>query len=117
MKSSDLLELALKRQGCNPHKLALLIETRPSEIYGVRAGKKPFTDHDLFAICDLINEDPAKWLPVVEAERSKNPKERAAWERIAKLTSTAFALILAVTVSFPEKVEAAPAYSDRMTNT
>lgn len=44
-------------------------------------------------MCKATRRDPAKWLPLIEAERARSPAARAAWLRIAAAACLCIALL------------------------
>jgi len=72
---------------------ALGITTQRMSNY--RTGRNNFDNLMVFKVCDILQIDPGETLVRINAERSKRPAEKQAWEEILKkITSTAAALVL-----------------------
>lgn len=70
----------------------------------------PSEDH-IIAMAKAIGESPSTWLPLIAADRAKNPEARQVWLRLAKTAAA-----IAVTLSFGRlDVQAETAYHASLT--
>lgn len=90
------------------YALAIKLETGSSGIVNYRKKYSHFNDSMAVRVAELLEIDPAEVLASVNAERTKCPAAKSAWERVARSFSAG---LMAVFIAISLNVAPAPAHA------
>ena len=95
--------------------LAARLRVTKQAVSGWRNGRAHPDADSVARMCEATGEPVAHWLPLIEAERARNPEARKVWLRLAQMAA---AITLAVGLS-PARAEAVmthPAFAESATS-
>ena len=115
MKTTNeyLDEVKTKHSLRSDYALAIKLGTGTSLIVNYRKNNGHFSDTMAVKVAELLGIDPAEVLASANAERSKCPAAKSAWERMARSFSAgAMAIFIGVSLNFAP----APAQAEMVKN-
>ncbi|WP_136259096.1 helix-turn-helix domain-containing protein, partial [Rhodanobacter lindaniclasticus] len=68
----------------NDSDTARALRVQPSAVNNWRHDRAKPSAATIEKMCKAIGEPTNKWLPLIEAERARNPEDRKAWLRLAQ---------------------------------
>jgi transcriptional regulator with XRE-family HTH domain len=83
--------------------LAARLRVTKQAVSGWRNGRAHPDADSVARMCEAIGESIAHWLPLIEAERARNPEARKVWLRLAQVAAV-MTLVMGI---FPAHAEAA----------
>ena len=109
MYQAELIEAAKTKARCSEAEIARRIEISPQVLNRIKKGEKAMPDRIAAKLATLAGRDPATVVAEIEAEKAGS-EMKGIWKEIARRTSRAAVLAIAVTVAlagaFPGKSEA-----------
>lgn len=73
---------------------ARALKVQPSAVNNWRHNRAKPDPESIERMCDATGEPLARWLPLIEAERTRSPGARRAWLRLAQVAALASMILI-----------------------